>query len=67
MSIREIMRAKRLVVSVSDTRKAEAVKHAVEGPVSEHFPASILQRHADCGIFLDPPAAALLSDARARA
>jgi len=43
------------------------VKHAVEGPVSEHFPASILQRHADCGIFLDPPAAALLSDARARA
>ena len=67
MSIREIMRAKRLVVSVSDTRKAEAVKHAVEGPVSEHFPASILQRHADCRIFLDPPAATLLSNARARA
>jgi glucosamine-6-phosphate deaminase len=60
MSIREIMKAKHLVVSVSDARKAEAVRHVVAGPVSELFPASILQRHDACTLFLDPPAAALL-------
>jgi glucosamine-6-phosphate deaminase len=60
MSIREIMKAKHLIVSVSDTRKAEAVRHAVAGPVSEFFPASILQRHEACTLFLDPSAAALL-------
>jgi glucosamine-6-phosphate deaminase len=60
MSIRQIMKAKHLIVSVSDTRKAEAVRHAVAGPVSEHYPASILQRHEACTLFLDPAAAALL-------
>jgi glucosamine-6-phosphate deaminase len=60
MSIRQIMKAKHLVVSVSDARKAEAVRHAVTGPVSDLFPASILQCHEACTLFLDPPAAALL-------
>ena len=60
MSINEIMRARHLIVSVSDARKAEAVRHAVTGPVSELFPASILQRHRACTLFIDPPAAALL-------
>jgi glucosamine-6-phosphate deaminase len=61
MSIHEIMKAEHLIVSVADERKAQAVKHAVEGPVSELFPASILQRHGECRIFLDSPAAALLN------
>ncbi|MBV9568979.1 MAG: glucosamine-6-phosphate deaminase [Hyphomicrobiales bacterium] len=61
MSVRQIMKAGELVVSVPDLRKAKAVKAAVEGEVSPQFPASILQRHAACTIFLDPPAASLLS------
>jgi glucosamine-6-phosphate deaminase len=62
MSVRQIMKARLLVISVADERKAKAVRHAVEGPVSNLFPASILQRHEACRIFLDPTAAALLSN-----
>lgn len=61
MSIRQIMAAGTLVVSVPDARKAEAVRHALEGPVSPDYPASILQQHASCHVFLDPPAAARLA------
>jgi glucosamine-6-phosphate deaminase len=61
MSVSQIMRAKRLIVSVPDERKAQAVKAAVEDGVSPMFPASILQRHPACSLFLDPPAASLLS------
>ena len=63
MSIRQIMRARRLVLSVPDRRKAEAVRHALEGPVDPAFPASIVQRHADASLHFDPPAASLLSAA----
>jgi glucosamine-6-phosphate deaminase len=60
MSVRQMMRSGTLIVSVPDLRKAKAVKAAVEGEVSPQFPASILQRHASCTLFLDPPAASLL-------
>jgi ABC-type dipeptide/oligopeptide/nickel transport systems, permease components len=58
MSIRQIMKSRLLVVSVPDARKAEAVRHAVEGPVSPQYPASILQQHPACRLFLDEASAA---------
>jgi glucosamine-6-phosphate deaminase len=61
MSIRQIMKAKRIICSVPDSRKATAVQHCVEGPVTNRHPASILQEHPDCTYFLDRAAAALLS------
>ncbi|UCG47283.1 MAG: glucosamine-6-phosphate deaminase [Phycisphaerales bacterium] len=61
MSIRQIMKSARLVVTVPDRRKAEAVKNALEGPVTPMCPASILRRHGNCKIFLDAEAASLLS------
>jgi glucosamine-6-phosphate deaminase len=61
MSIRQILKSKRLVVTVPDRRKAEAVKNALEGPVTPDCPASILREHAACSMFLDKPAASLLS------
>jgi len=61
MSVRQILRAGRLVVSVPEERKAEAVRRAVEGELSNRCPASILRTHADCTLFLDPPAAARLA------
>jgi glucosamine-6-phosphate deaminase len=60
MSVRQILMSTTIVCSVPDTRKAEAVKKAVEGPVTPDVPASALQRHADCQLFLDKAAAALL-------
>ncbi len=61
MSIQQIMKARKLVLSVPDARKAEAVRNAVEAEISNRYPASICQRHADAALHLDPPAASLLS------
>ena len=61
MSIRQIMASRKIVLSVPDTRKAEAVSRAVEGPVSPDCPASILQRHSDATLHLDAASASHLT------
>ena len=61
MSITQIMKSACLIVSVPEKRKAEAVKNALEGPVTNMCPASILQQHDNCKIFMDEDAASLLS------
>jgi glucosamine-6-phosphate deaminase len=61
MSVRHILKSKQLVATVPDLRKAEAVKNALEGPVTPGCPASIVQQHENCSVFLDEPAASLLS------
>jgi glucosamine-6-phosphate deaminase len=61
MSIRRIMKSACLIVSVPEKRKAEAVKDALEGKVTNMCPASILQTHQNCKLFLDADAASLLS------
>lgn len=60
MSIRQIMKSKSIICSVPDLRKAQAVKDCLKGEISNLHPASILQEHQDCQIFLDQPASSLL-------
>nr|WP_314257426.1 glucosamine-6-phosphate deaminase [uncultured Devosia sp.] len=60
MSIRQIMKADRIVLSVPDERKAVAVRKAVEEPVSPMHPASILQQHGAASLHLDRASASLL-------
>ena len=61
MSVRQILRAKEIIVTVPDTRKAHAVKACLEGEISPAMPASILRSHANATIYLDTDSAALLS------
>jgi glucosamine-6-phosphate deaminase len=61
MSIRQMLKSDRMVICAPDARKAAAVKAAVEGPVGAEHPASVLQRHPRCSLYVDFPAAALLS------
>ncbi|MCK4293647.1 MAG: glucosamine-6-phosphate deaminase [Planctomycetes bacterium] len=61
MSIRQIMKSACLIVTVPDERKAEAVKNALKGQVTPACPASILQQHKNCKIFMDADAASLVS------
>ena len=61
MSIQQIMKSACLIVTVPDERKAEAVKNALEGKVTPICPASILQQHGNCKVFLDAEAASLLN------
>ncbi len=60
MTIRQIMRAGTILLSVPDRRKAEAVRDTLEGPVTPMVPASILRGHDRCHLYLDPDSAALL-------
>lgn len=61
MSIRQIMKSKHIICSVPDERKAEAVKNSLTQPVSNLFPASILQEHPSCYFYLDEKSASLIS------
>ena len=66
MSIRQIMASHLVVLSVPDARKADAVQKALEGPVSPACPASILQRHPACHVFLDTASASKLTSTSLR-
>jgi glucosamine-6-phosphate deaminase len=61
MSINHILKSQQIICSVPDARKATAVKCAVEGPVSNTCPASALQGHKSCRLFLDRESSAGIS------
>jgi len=63
MSVRQILKAKEILAVVPDTRKAQAVKACLEGPISPMAPASILRTHPNATIYLDKNSAGLLSPA----
>ena len=52
-----IMEARHVILVATGRRKAEAVHHLVEGPVSAMWPASILQHHPHVTVLLDDAAA----------
>jgi glucosamine-6-phosphate deaminase len=60
MSIKQIMKSDHIVCSVPDERKAQAVADCLTKPVSNVYPASILQQHAHCDLYLDASSASLL-------
>ena len=60
IGIRDIMNAKRVILLASGKGKAEAIRKAVEGDITEDLPASILQKHPDVTFILDNDAASLL-------
>ena len=66
MSIQQIMLSKKIICTVPGKRKAEAVKCTVEGTVSNLCPASILQKHPNCYLFIDEDAASLLENKSAK-
>lgn len=59
--IATIMRAGRIELIATGSGKAEAVAQAVQGPMTEQCPASVLQSHPDAHFTLDPAAAARLA------
>ncbi len=55
------MAARNLLLIVNGAAKAQALKGALEGPVSERLPASVLQLHPSLTVIADNAAAAALS------
>lgn len=60
MGIRGIMCAKKILLIVSGSAKAEALKAALYGPVTPKVPASVLQLHPDVAVVADAEALSLL-------
>jgi glucosamine-6-phosphate deaminase len=60
MSVPQILRARHLICSVPDARKADAVYCALREPISPQCPASILRQHSACDLYLDKASAARL-------
>jgi glucosamine-6-phosphate deaminase len=60
MSIKQIIKSRKIIVTVPDERKAQAVKDTLKEGISPMRPASILQQHSGCRLFLDKAAASLL-------
>lgn len=61
MGVGTILEARRILLQSFGTKKAEAIRQAVEGPVSSFWPASALQLHPDVTFFLDADSASLLT------
>ena len=64
MTVPQIMASKSIVVIVPDSRKADAIAAAVEGPLTNLCPSSILRNHPDCTLYLDGPAATKLKEVK---
>jgi glucosamine-6-phosphate deaminase len=61
MSIQQNLASRTIIITAPDQRKAAAVRDSLEGAVTNKVPSSILQRHADTHVFLDPASASLLA------
>ena len=60
-----LFRAETWISCVPDARKAEAVRNALEGPISTACPASLVRTHPRAHVYLDGASAALLSGSAA--
>jgi glucosamine-6-phosphate deaminase len=56
-----LMSARHLICCVPERRKAEAVRNAIEGPISPSCPASLVRVHSQANIYLDVESASQLS------
>lgn len=61
MGIKSIMHCKSIMLIANGKAKADAIKNAIEGPITPQVPASVLQLHRDLTIIVDEEAASLLA------
>lgn len=65
LTVPALLRPGMVLVGTPEARKATAVKAALEGPVTPHCPASILQTQAHAHLYLDRESSSLLDRHRA--
>ena len=58
MSVQQILKAREIVCVVPDARKARAVRNCLLEEISPRYPASILRRHENVFLYLDPQSSA---------
>jgi len=58
----ELLRAEHLICTVPELRKAEAVRNALKGPITEACPSSVVRTHPAAAVYLDADSASLLPE-----
>lgn len=61
LGIRDLMNMPRLLLVAKGAKKAEIIARALEGPVTEAVPASVLQLHPSVRVYLDREASSRLT------
>ena len=61
MGVGTILKAKKLVMMAWGEGKAQVIKKAVEGPITDHLPSSFLQKHTNAVVVLDEAASSELT------
>lgn len=61
MGIGSIMKSKKIILMAFGEAKADIIREMIEGPVTTHVPASVLQNKEDVTIILDEASASKLS------
>ena len=61
MSVRQILKSRRVLCIVPEARKAEAVRATLRNPISPMVPASVLRDHPAATLYLDRDSSSLLS------
>lgn len=61
MGIGTMMEARQVMLIAAGAHKAQAIKRALEGPITPEIPASILRRHARATVMVDRQASTLLN------
>ena len=61
LGFKHLLDSRKVFLMANGTKKAEVIKKTVEGPVTEDFPASIMQKHDNGFVIVDEEAASLLS------
>ncbi len=62
MGVGTILEARQIIMMASGTHKAAIVQQALEGKITSKVPASFLREHHNAVVYLDEPAAALLTE-----
>lgn len=57
-----LMNTKKVFLMANGSKKAEVIKKTIEAPVTENFPASIMQKHSNGFLLVDKDAGSLLKE-----
>lgn len=56
LGLQHLMEAHEVILMASGNRKAPVIRQALEGPITEQFPASIIQQHPNAHVWVDADA-----------
>lgn len=62
IGLKHFMNAPTVILMANGAKKAGVIQQAVKGPVSEQFPAAIIQRHRNGAVLIDKEAASQLEN-----